>query len=182
MGISRVSQIGNFTNAEEITQRLAVQDYVLEINQEDIKEVELSYYFDKIKNIDYVDGKKKDISFAPIIGISLSGINSANNKAWISFMINIGLEQLNEFTSVPTDISEFVIDSESFIKYPEFELSEFLNFDFASNNEDDIYKNLSSVWVSKLDKNIFVFKICIPNEVFSFFKINFNKDNLMKEL
>lgn len=182
MGISRISQIGNFSNAEEITQKLAVQDYVLEINKEDINEVELSYYFDKIKNIDYIDGKKKEISFNPILYISLSGKNKINKKAWISFMINIGLEQLNEFTSLPTDISKFVIDSESFIKYPESELSAFLNFDFAHNDEEDIYKNLSSVWVSKIDTNIFVFKVCVPNEVFSFFRIDFNKNDILEEV
>ena len=71
---------------------------------------------------------------------------------------------------IPMNINK----GEAFIKSPQSETSSFLMFNFANNTLDDIYENLSSVWISKLEENIFVFKICVPNDVFASFKVDFN--------
>ena len=43
------------------------------------------------------------------------------------------------------------------------------------NNEEDMYNNLSSAWILKLDENKFLFKFCIPTEnLFTYFEIDFN--------
>ena len=89
-------------------------------------------------------------------------------------MIKTNLKELNKYTEIPKDISGYINKGEAFIKRPKTETTTFLNFNFANNTLEDIYENLSSVWISKIENNIFVFKICVPNYVFASFKVDFN--------
>ena len=60
-------------------------------------------------------------------------------------------------------------------RHPPEEVSGFLDFGLPKNNEEDIYKNLSSLWISKIRENEFIIKLCVPDELFTYFKIVFEK-------
>lgn len=157
-----------------ITKKINIQDYTFEIDNKNITKVSVSYEFGRSEIVSYKNGKRNDISYADEITITLSGVDNDNNEAWISFIIKSNLKELNKYTEIPKDISEVIHTSEAFVKSPKEKTPTFLNFNFANNTLDDIYENLSSVWISKLEKNIFVFKICVPNDVFASFKVDFN--------
>ena len=145
---------------KEITQKLKVQDYVFEIDGENINSSVVTYTF-----------------YKTLLGLEISGVNNENKEAWIYFELEMNLNDLNKYSKVPTNISEYVSSSESFIKKPNYENSDFLDFDFPKNNFEDMHKNLSSVWISKIKENVFIFKVCIPNEgVFTFFIVDFNEN------
>ena len=157
-----------------ITKKINIQDYAFEIDNKNITKVSVSYEFGQSEIVSYKNGKRNDISYADEITITLSGVDNDNNEAWISFMIKSNLKELNKYTEIPKDISTYINKGEAFIKSPQSETSSFLMFNFANNTLDDIYENLSSVWISKIEENIFVFKICVPNDVFASFKVDFN--------
>lgn len=161
----------------EIMLKLNVSDYVFEIDGKDIINCVLKYYIDEMKNVYYSDGRVEEI-YNPRIVFDIQGFDLDKNEAWISFELNIGLKELNEYSSKPVNIIDKVSMSESFIKRPNEENSTFLDFEIPTDTIDDMYKNISSLWVSKLDENKFIFKVCIPGErVFSFFEIDFNEKN-----
>ena len=156
---------------KEFTRKLKVDEYVFEIDGKDILSVELKYSFDFIESTIYKDGKKVDIVKEPAITIELCGKDRDNNDAWICFDLKTDLNYLNTLSSIPTDISFLLHCSESFIKRPLEELSRFLDFDLPNHTEDDIYKNLSSLWILKIRENEYIMKLCVPNEVFTYFKL-----------
>lgn len=162
-----------YDKTKEIKRKLKVDEYVLEIAGKDIFAAEITYAFDYLESKIYKNGKKCNVIKKPIINIELRGNDKDGNDAWICFEINADINYLNTLTEVPTNISHLLSESESFIKIPLEESSQFLNFDLPTNTEEDIYKNLSSLWVSKIKKNEFIIKLCVPNEVFTFFKIIF---------
>lgn len=165
----------DFMKNNIIKKKLNVSEYVFEIDGKDIINCNLEYSLTETIKTYYKDKSEEEI-YNPIINISLEGVDyKANNESWISFELNIGLKELNKYTSIPTNIISKLSKGESFIKRPNQETSEELYFYIPTQTQEDMYNNLSSIWVSKLDKNIFLFKICIPSEqVFAYFRIDFN--------
>ena len=160
---------------ETITKKIKVEDYTFEIENTNITKVYVSYTFGKSEIISYENGKREDISYEDEITITLSGIDNNDNEAWISFLIKSNLEELNKYTENPKDISKHINKGEAFVKTPKSEKSSFLIFNFPKKTLEDIYENLSSVWISKLENNIFVFKVCVPSSnIFASFKVDFN--------
>lgn len=160
---------------KEFTRKLKVDEYVFEIDGKDIFGVELKYSFDFIESTIYKDGKKVDVIQEPAITIELCGKDKDNNEAWIYFDLKTDVKYLNTLSNLPSDISFLLHGSESFIKRPLEKVSGFLDFELPKNTEEDIYKNLSSLWISKISDNEFIMKLCVPNELFTYFKIVFKK-------
>lgn len=158
----------------EIIKKLRVSDYVFEIDGKDIYNCVVKYSITENMMIHYSDGHIEE-EYNPVIVLEIQGNDLNKNEAWICFELNLGLKELNKYSSIPTNIIDKVSKSESFIKRPNEENSTFLDFEIPMNKVDDMYKNISSVWVSKLDENIFIFKVCIPSErMFSYFIVDFN--------
>ena len=159
---------------KHISTKLKVEEYVLEIAGKDILDANVVYSMDLIESVIYKEGKIYDNITEPIITIELNGKDKEGNTAWICFELKTDTDYLNTLSKEPTDITSLSTENESFIKKPYNELSEFLDFTLPTNTEDDIYKNLTSLWISKISKNEFIIKLCVPNEVFTYFKIVFN--------
>ena len=105
--------------------------------------------------------------------IELNGNDRNGFEAWISFDLKFDIDYFNSLSRVPTDISYLLVGSESFIKKPDEERQEFLDFDLPRNDEYDIYKNFSSLWISKIGDNEFIMKLFVPDLVFTYFRIDF---------
>ena len=160
---------------DEIIQILNFSEYVFQIDGKDIYDVILKYSIIENVSVYYSDKHVEDI-YKPVINFEIYGVDNNANEAFISFELNIGLTELNKHSNTPTNIINKVSKSEAFIKRPNEINSTFLDFEFPNDTIDDIYKNISSVWISKLDNNKFILKICIPSEnVFSYFVVDFNK-------
>ena len=157
----------------ELITKLKVQDYVFEIDGEDIFDTELKSTVSEIEVLFYEKGIKKT-KIEPLIEFELSGLNKNKKEGWVSFYIKTDLKYLN---SIPNnkivDITNLLWQSEAFVKRPEEENSDFLTFRYPENNENDMYRLLTSLWVYKLKENEFVFKLNVPEDVFTYFKINF---------
>ena len=97
------------------------------------------------------------------------------DEASISLSLDTDIETLNNYPSKPIEITDIVIDGESFIKYPEEKLIGFLDIDIPKNNIDDMYINFPSIWIYKVNSNLFIFKVVIPNSVFAYFKVDFKE-------
>ena len=158
---------------ESISTKLNVEEYVLEIDGEDIWNANVSYSINSIESTVYKEGKKYNDIIEPVITIELNGENKSGNSAWISFELKTDLEYLNTLSKEPTDITSLLTEGESFIKKTNYELSEFLDLNLPKHTEEDIYKNLTSLWISKIATNEFIIKFSVPNEVFTYFKICF---------
>ena len=89
--------------------------------------------------------------------------------------MNTDVNYLNTLSKEPTDIINLLSENESFIKRPNEEFSGYLEFNIPKHTEDDIYKKLTSLYVSKIEENEFIMKLCVPNELFTYFKIIFEK-------
>lgn len=87
------------------------------------------------------------------------------------FDLNKGINFLNSLSDKPIEISKYISEIDAFI---ERDKRKYIDFNFLNNRFSDIFKNHSSIWVSKVEMNIFYFKICSPDGLFSFFKVNFN--------
>lgn len=175
-----MSEVGFYksdnNNIKEVTKKLKVMDYAFEIDNENIEKVEVTYAFGNMVGTHFKDGKKTDkITHTPYISFELNGTDNKGNTAWISFEINISLDKLNTYTEKPTDITEFLSLSESFLKRPNWDKSGFLDFDIPLGTIEDMKKDLTSLYVSKKKTNVFIFKLSVPSErVFTFFIVDFN--------
>lgn len=153
--------------------KLHVYDYVFEIDNKNIVKAQLEYKL----GFDIASNDKK----IEYITLTLSGIDENNKEAGISMDIFCSLKELNELSEIPTEILQKYTITESFIKKPNENNSRFLDFEIKNNIVDDIYRNLSSIYVSKLEENLFVFKISVPTEgLFTWFKIDFNNKFVKK--
>ena len=153
--------------------KLHVYDYVFEIDNKNIVDVKLDYKF----GFDVASNGKQ----SEYISLTLSGIEENNKDAWINIDILCSLKELNELSEIPTEILQKYTITESFIKKPNENNSRFLDFEIQENSIDDIYRNLSSIYISKLEENVFVFKVSVPTEgLFTWFKIDFNNKNIKK--
>lgn len=161
--------------AKEVSQKLKVSDYVFEMNNKDIENVYVTYSFGTLTSWSFKEGKIDKTKYLPVINFELSGVDSENREAWISFELRMDLNMLNECSETPTDISKFTSTSEAYIKRPVEDKADILDFWFPQNKFEDIFHNLSSAYVSKVKENVFIFKLSIPNEVFTYFKVDFNE-------
>ena len=153
--------------------KLKVQDYVFEIDGEDIFDTELTYTISEREIIFYEKGIKKS-KIDPLIEIELKGLNKSKKEGTLSFYIKTDINYLN---SIPNnkivDITNLLWQTDAFVKRPDEEISDFLTFRYPENNENDMYRLLTSFWVYKLKDNEFVFKLNVPQDVFTYFKIIF---------
>jgi len=174
--MSEVTHTKNISSKNEYKRKLKVNEYVLEIDNKDIYDINVTYKTDEIESIIYKDGKRFEEKSEPVLVIELNGKDKDDNEAWISFDLKVDINYLNTLPKEPTDITNLLVGSESFIKKPNNELPGFLDFNIPTNTLDDIYKNLSSLWISKINTNEFLMKLCVPNEVFTYFKIIFDNE------
>ena len=170
MPVASVSQ--KEYSKEEYRIKLNVEDYVFEIDGNDIYNAELTYSINSIDSVIYKDGKKVDNFVKPLITIDLDGTDKNGNDAYVSFNINSDVNYLNSLDGL-NDITNLIHESDSFIKRPNEDKSNFLNFYLPKNNENDIYMNLSSLWIYKIKDNEFIMKLSVPNDLFTYFKIIF---------
>ena len=170
MSIASVSE-KKYSKDEHKT-KLNVEDYVFEIDGKDIINTELTYCINSIDSVTYKDGKKVDNITKPLLTIELDGTDIDGNNAYISFNINCDINYLNSLNGL-NNITSLIHESDSFIKKPNEDKSEFLDFYLPKNNEDDIYRNLSSLWIYKIKDNEFIMKLSVPNTLFTYFKIIF---------
>lgn len=153
-------------------QILKVSEYVFEIDNVGIEDVKIEYKFSNTKELDYRDN---NIDYS-VLDLTIKGLDYRNNEeCFISLELNTNLEELNKYTTKPSNILDKVVRGESFIKRPNSKVREELYFEFLSNDISDMYRNISSIWISKKEENIFIIKISIPSEdIFTFFTIDFN--------
>ena len=128
---------------KEITRKLKVDEYVFEIEGKDIYNTYITYSVGKYEPMIYKDGKKIDTTVEHGLCIELNGNDRNGFDAWISFDLKFDIDYFNSLSLVPTDISYLLEGSESFIKKPNEERQEFLDFELPRNNEYDIYKKFS---------------------------------------
>ena len=156
------------------TKKLKVDDYLFQIDNEDINKANITYEFMSYEVINYEDGKKEGNKVIPTIKYTLSGENSSGKESWISFIIDLDINKLNELNSELIDITKYINESEAFVKRANDKNPSFINFYLPKNNIDDMYRNTTSLYVYKLKDNSFIFKLSIPTEnIFTSFKIDF---------
>lgn len=160
-------------NGKEIERKLRVDEYVLEIDKKDIFNVEVIYQINNNEVTVYENGKKKEEKIKPIIDITLKGQDYNNNEAWISFELDTDINYLNTLKDNPTDITNLLLETENFIKKPEDEFPGLLEFNLPKNNNDDMYKKITTLWITKIKDNEFMIKLTVPDELFTYFKIIF---------
>lgn len=157
---------------KRVTLKQPVEDYVFEIDGEDMINVSATYSVCYYVSSKFKDGKKESTSKKPFISIELSGTDKNNNPAFISFDIKTDFNFLSNLDNNPHDITYLLDNGDSFIKRP-LEESDLLEFEIPKNNKDDMYKNLSSLWVLKLKKDFYLFKLSVPNYLFTYFVIKY---------
>ncbi len=151
-------------------EKLSINDYVFVIYEEDVINCYVMYNFYKIQITKFINGNKIK-SEEDSIYIELEGKSKNNNIGYLCFDLNKGINFLNSLSDKPIEISKYISEIDAFI---ERDKRKYIDFNFLNNRFSDIFKNHSSIWVSKVEMNIFYFKICSPDGLFSFFKVNFN--------
>lgn len=160
---------------KQVKRKLHIYDYVFEIDGKDIYDVYIEYHLNNIETVFYEKDKRVNTMIEPSISIELSGKDKGSKEAWICFEIKTDIDYLNTLSKEPTDITNILSQSECFIKRPNENSVPFW-FELPRNTEEDIYKKITSLWVSKIKDNEFIFKLTVPNEVFTFFKIIFENE------
>ena len=152
--------------------KLKVEDYVFEIEGEDIFDTTLNYKVSELEIGFYEKGERKT-KIEPLIDFELSGINKEKKEGWISFSLKTDLKYLNSLPNNQiVDITNKLWETESFYKIPGEENAGFLDFRYPENNENDMYRKLTSFFVYKYKENEFMFKLNTDN-VFTYFKVKF---------
>ena len=174
MGKAYVGKIGNINRAEEVEEVLNFPDYVFEIDGKDITDAKVAYYYDNMESVEFVNGKRGKEFLSPLLCLEISGVDDNNKNAFLSFMLKLDLETLNNFNNKIEDITKYMLETEAFIKKPNEDKSGFLDFYLPTNKNDDMFHKLTSLYVLKLDNNKFLFKLTVPSEnVFTYFEVNF---------
>lgn len=150
--------------------KLNINDYAFVIKEEDIINCCVTYNFDKIKVTKFINEHKVE-SNEDSIRVELDGETKSGKTGHISMDLNTSLSYLNSLSNKPTEISKYISEIDAFI---ERDKRKYIDFNFLNNRFSDIFKNHSSIWVSKVERNIFYFKISSPDGLFSSFKVNFN--------
>ena len=92
-------------------------------------------------------------------------------------MLKLGLKTLNSFKKNKIeDITKYLLESEIIAKRSNEDESGFLECYLPTNSQSDMFHQLTSLYVLKLDDNKFLFKLTIPNEnIFTYFEVNFKQ-------
>lgn|GEM_PF-3318533 len=97
MSKAYVSKIGNNNRIKEVEEILNFPDYIFEIDGKDISDAKITYYYDSIENVEFIDGKRGKEFSSPLIYLEISGVDDNNKTAFLSFMLKLDLEILNNF-------------------------------------------------------------------------------------
>lgn len=92
---------------------------------------------------------KNEVNSIPALSLDLRGFDKDNNKTWFSVELLMGLEELNKYPEKPVNITEYLSDCEAFIKKPNMDHARELDLWYATNDIEDMYHNLTSIWVFK---------------------------------
>jgi hypothetical protein len=153
------------TKTKKVEEILSFPDYVFEIDGKDITNTKITYSYANTEVIN-----------SPLIFLELSGVTVDDNKdASLCFTLELDLETLNKFDSNKIeDITKYLLESESFVKRPNEDKAQFLNGYLPTNKKTDMFHQLTSLYVFKLDNNKFLFKLTVPSDnIFTYFEINF---------
>ena len=176
MGKAYVGKIGNINKTKEVEEVLNFPDYVFEIDGKDITDAKVTYYYDNMESVEFVDGKRGKEFLSPLLSLEISGVDDDNKDTFLRFMLKVDLETLNNFNDGIEDITKYMIETEAFIKRPNEEREGFLEIYLPTNKNNDMFHKLTSLYVLKLDKDKFLFKLTVPSEnVFTYFEGNFKK-------
>ncbi len=161
----------------KVMQKLHVYNSALEINNEDITDLNLSYEFGNFFTVHYKDGKRDKEEINPCITFELTGKTKDKREAWLEFEVHLGLDDLNKLQKKPIDISKYI-----FFDGPALQVGDephiFLDIRHPENNINDMYRELSEAKVYKKKKNVFIFKLYIPEDkLFTYFEVDFNERN-----
>lgn len=174
MSKTYVNTILNHSKTKEVEEVLNFPDYVFEIDGKDIKDAKLTYYYDSIDTVEFVNGKRGKEFSSPLLCLEISGVDDDNKDTFLRFMLKLDLETLNNFNDGIEDITKYMIETEAFIKRPNEDREGFLELYLPTNKNNDMFHKLTSLYVLKLDKDKFLFKLTVPSEnVFTYFEGNF---------
>lgn len=130
----------------------------------DIDNAQITYYYDCMESIKLNNGKEVKKEYIPLISLEIAGIYN-NKKASLNFMLQLDLEMLNKFSpNKIEDITKYLLDGEAFIKRPDADNNKFLNMYLPTNQIEDMFHQITRLYVSKLADNKFIFKLDIPTE------------------
>src|SRR5699024_1325203 len=118
MGKAYVGKIGNVNKTKEVEEVLNFPDYVFEIDGKDITDAKVTYYYDNMESVEFVDGKRGKEFLSPLLCLEISGVDDNNKDAFVSFMLKLDLETLNNFNNKIEDITKYMLETEAFIKKP----------------------------------------------------------------
>ena len=177
MSKAYVGKIGNNSKTKEVVEVLNFPDYVFEMDGKDINDAKITYYYDSIENVEFIEGKRGKEASSPLISLEISGVDDNNRDAFLRFMLKLDLETLNNFDNNKIeDITKYLLESETFVKRPNDDKSQFLDCYLPTNKNTDMFHQLTSLYVFKLDKDKFLFKLTVPSEnIFTYFEVNFKK-------
>lgn len=172
-----VGKIGNNSKIREVEEILKFSDYIFELDGKDIIDAKIIYYYDNIESVEFIDGKKGEEYSIPVISLEISGVDDNSNHVFLSFMLKLGLKTLNSFKKNKIeDITKYLLESEMIAKRSNEDESGFLECYLPTNSQSDMFHQLTSLYVLKLDDNKFLFKLTIPNEnIFTYFEVNFKQ-------
>ena len=126
MGKAYAGKIGNINKTKEVEEVLNFPDYVFEIDGKDITDAKVTYYYDDMESVEFVDGKRGKEFLSPLLSLEISGVDDNNKDAFVSFMLKLDLETLNNFNNRIEDITKYMLETEAFIKKPNEDKSGFL--------------------------------------------------------
>ena len=152
------------------TKKLGVSNYVFEIDGKDVENCYVSYEFGTYESWEI---KNHQVHKLPVIMIEIKGLLN-NEEVYLSFELKLDIKDLNKLTNEPNDMSKYLFGGETFLKKPRENVEIDPAWYYAKNTILDMYRNLSYFYIAKLEENKFIFKMVIPDELFTFFIIDFN--------
>ena len=152
------------------TKKLGVSDYVFEIDGNDVESCYVSYELGTYESCEF---KNQEVHKLPVIMIEIKGLLN-NEEVYLSFELKLDIKELNKLTNEPNDMSKYLFEGETLLKKPGENVEIDPAWYYSNNTILDMYRNLSYFNIAKLEENKFIFKMVIPNELFTFFVIDFN--------
>lgn len=87
------------------------------------------------------------------------------------YELNMGMKELYALPLKPNNINSYVSIGETFFYNPYLDRICMLDFSL----EDNMYHDVPSYWVMKLESDCFIFKVSIPEEqIFIWFQVDFH--------
>ncbi len=144
-----------------LSKDLDATEYILRITNREIMETNLSF-IESIEN-----------NNIPIITIELNGKDYEEYDAGISFDLYLSTEDLIDYSTEPTNISNKLIDGHFYIMRPSDDDYNEYKVSIPTNTVDDMKKDLTNLYVAKVDNETYLFKLSIPEEgIFTYFEVN----------